>query len=136
VNRWKTLEHWYWLITDGLLIAKLSGWAWGLPLLIALTAVQAVHFLLLERRIMAFPVQVRLGYLLLLVGGAWPPLRFIHWLQLAGTTAVVAVGYCPLARMLALMPWNRREPLTLSLIWWTITAPPVTGSILNARAGD
>ena len=97
MNRWKEMDWWYWLVTDGLLIGALAGWRWGIYPAIALTVVQTVHYLVRERRIAAFPVQVRLGYLLLLVLGMYPPLAFIHWIQLAGTTAVVTVGYCPLA---------------------------------------
>jgi len=136
MNRFKEMDWWYWLVTDGLLIGNLVGWRWGALPVITLTVIQAVHYLHRERRIMAFPVQVRLGYLLLLVLGTIAPLGFIHWVQLAGTTAVVTVGYCPLARILALMPWNRRQPLTAMLVWNTIVSPPVAGSILDVHAGE
>jgi len=136
MNRFKEMDWWYWLVTDALLIGCLADWRWGALPVIALTVIQAVHYLHRERRIMAFPVQVRLGYLLLLVLGTIPPLGFIHWIQLAGTTAVVTVGYCPLARILALMPWNRRRPLTAMLVWNTIVSPPVAGSILDVHAGE
>ena len=134
MNRWKEMDWWYWLVTDGLLIGALAGWRWGLYPAIALTVVQTVHYLVRERRIAAFPVQVRLGYLLLLVLGMYPPLAFIHWIQLAGTTAVVTVGYCPLARIMVLMPWNRSRPLTVALAWNTIISSPVAGSILEVHA--
>jgi hypothetical protein len=136
MNRLRETDWWYWLVTDGLLIGHLAGWRWGAWPVIALTLIQAVHYLHRERRVMAFPVQVRLGYLLLLVLGTIPPLGFIHWVQLAGTTAVVTVGYCPLARILALMPWNRRRPLTAALMWNTIVSPPVAGSIMDINAGE
>lgn len=132
----RNLDWWYWLATDLLLIAGVAGWHWGMPLVIGLTVVQAVHYLAREKRLMAFPVQVRLGYLLLLVAGLYPHLAFIHWVQVAGTTAVVTVGYCPLARMLALMPWNRNHPLTLRYIRKTVFSAPVRGSILGAQAGE
>ena len=133
MNRWKEMDWWYWLVTDGLLIASLAGWRWGILPVIGLTMIQTAHYFVRERRIAAFPVQVRLGYLLLLVLGMYPPLGFIHWIQLAGTTAVVTVGYCPLARIMVLMPWNRSRPLTPALVWNTIISPPVTGSILEAN---
>jgi hypothetical protein len=136
MNRFRQMDWWYWLVTDGLLIGYLAGWRWGADPVIALTVIQAVYYLYRERRIAAFPVQVRLGYLLLLVLGTIPPLGFIHWIQLAGTTAVVTVGYCPLARILALMPWNRRRPLTAAFVWNTIVSPPVAGSILDVNAGE
>jgi len=135
MSRVRQIDWWYWLLTDGLLIGHLSGWRWGIYPAIALTVIQTAHYLTRERRVAAFPVQVRLGYLLLLVVGIIPPFGFIHWIQLAGTTAVVTVGYCPLARILALMPWNRRRPLTAALLWNTIVSPPVTGSILDVQTG-
>ena len=136
MSRLREMDWWYWLITDGLLIGSLADWRWGALPVIALTMIQAVHYLHRERRIMAFPVQVRLGYLLLLLLGTIPQLGFIHWVQLAGTTAVVTVGYCPLARFLALMPWNRSRPLSAALVWNTIISPPVAGSILDIHLGE
>jgi len=61
-------------------------------------------------------------------------LGFLHWIQLAGTTAMVLVDYCPGARLVSLMPWNRRVPLTLGLVVRTFVRPPVRGSILDAPA--
>ncbi len=136
MKRWKEMDWWYWLVTDGLLIGSLAGWRWGTYPVIALTVIQTVHCLVRGRRIAAFPVQVRLGYLLLLVMGMYPPLSFIHWIQLAGTTAVVTVGYCPLARIMVLMPWNRGRALTAELVWNTIISSPVTGSLLEAHTDD
>jgi len=69
-----------------------------------------------EGELAAFPVQVRAAYLALLVAGLYPPLGFIHWVQLVGTWAMVLVGYCPLARALSLLPWNRSQPLSAALV--------------------
>ena len=129
-------DWWYWLATDILLVAGVAGWQSGMPPVIGLTVIQAMHYLAREKRVMAFPVQVRLGYLLLLVAGLYPALTFIHWVQVVGTTAVVTVGYCPLARILALMPWNRNRPLTLQYVRKTLFSAPVTGSILGAHASE
>jgi hypothetical protein len=79
-------------------------------------------------------VQVRLAYLALLILGLAPAARWVHWVQLAGTSAMVTVGYCPLARLLTLMPWNRDEPLTARLVWETFAAPPGPGGILRLLA--
>jgi len=135
-RRQRDLDWWYWLATDLLLIAGLAGSRWGMLPVIGLTLVQVVHYLARERRVTAFPAQVRAGYLLLLVTGLFQPLAFVHWIQLAGTTAVVTVGYCPLARILALMPWNRNQPLSLDFVRKTVFSPPVAGSILSAQPGE
>ena len=127
----RDLGWWYWLATDALLVGALTGWSYGFAPVIALNVVQAAHFLLREGRPSAFPVQVRVGYLGLLLAGQWDPLYFVYWVQLAGTTAMVAFDYCPLARVLSLMPWNRRHPLSARLVLRTFLAPPVKGSILQ-----
>ncbi|RRQ23055.1 hypothetical protein [Thiohalobacter thiocyanaticus] len=132
----KTLDWWYWLATDVLLINGLAGGPGGFVPVIALTVVQLVHYLLRERAPGAFPVQVRTGYLLLLLVGQWPSLAFIYWIQLAGTTAMVTVGYCPLARMLSLLPWNRTRPFSLALLRRTFLMPPTRSSVLQALARE
>lgn len=134
MSRTKTLDWWYWLVTDLMLVSALAGGPGGLAPVILLTCIQLGHYLLRERAPAAFPVQVRAGYLLLLLIGQWPPLAFIHWVQLAGTTAMVTVGYCPLARMLSLLPWNRSRPFSLALLRQTILMPPSRGSVLEALA--
>jgi hypothetical protein len=81
-----------------------------------LCAVQIGHVIWLTRGVTAFPVQVRVAYLAMLISGLWGPLQWIHWVQLAGTTARVLVGYCLLARTLSLAPWNRWQPVSFALI--------------------
>ena len=128
----------YWAATTPLLAIGLGGIEIALYLAVALTAVQVLHFALRERSPRAFPVQVRVGYLVCLAGGLWSPLHWIYWLALAGTAANVLFGYCTLARCLSLLPWNRRQPLSLSLVRRTFLTPPVEGGIrqaLEAGAG-
>ena len=133
MGRWRDIGWWYWLAMDIGLAVGLSGLEpVALHACLGLGAVQSAHYLHRERCLSAFPVQVRIAYALLLLLGHWQPLAFIHWIQLAGTTAMVAIDYCPLARLLSLAPWNRRRPLTLSLAWRTFVSPPVPGSILQA----
>ena len=112
----RDLGWWYWLVTVVLLGAGLIVWPVGLTLAMALCAIQIVHVSRLTHDVTAFPVQVRIAYLALLAAGSWEPLHWIHWVQLAGTTARVAVGYCLLARALSLAPWNRTQTLTIDLL--------------------
>ncbi|MFZ5556057.1 MAG: hypothetical protein ACOZDY_04935 [Pseudomonadota bacterium] len=123
---------WYWFAMVLLLAGETAGWREGGLLAVALGAIQSVHFRLRDGAWTAFPVQVRLGYLMLLAAGLWPPLAFVHWILLGGTLALVLAGYCPLARMLALMPWNRPVPLSLPLVGRAIFTPPSPGTILEA----
>lgn len=110
------LSWWYWYLTVGLLGAGLFGCPTGIYLAILLCAVQIGHVIWLTQDLTAFPVQVRITYLTMLITGLWGPLQWIHWMQLAGTTARVLVGYCLLARTLSLAPWNRWQPLSFELV--------------------
>lgn len=125
---------WYWLVTVCLLSAGIAGWSPGFTLAIGLTGVQLLHYIAREKDVSAFPVQVRIGYLLLLLL-AWPePLRWIYWIPTIGTWAQVVFGYCTMARLVSLLPWNRREPLSLALIQRTFLSRPVRGNVLQGHA--
>ena len=136
MNRTQNIIWLYWAVTDALLIAAVLGWEPGFAAVIGLNAIQVIHFMLRERSLSAFPVQVRVSYLGLLLAGQWEPLYFIYFIQIAGTTAMVLVDYCPLARCLSLMPWNRREPFSLDLLRRTVFSPPVRGNILQGLPAE
>lgn len=132
LQRMQTIEWWYWLATGLLLAAALSPRPPGFVPVIGLTLLHNLHFLMRADGRLTFPVQVRIGYLLWMLTGLWSPLGFFHWIQLAGTFAAVTVDYCPMARLVSLMPWHRHEPLTLRLVLRTFLRAPVAGSILDA----
>jgi hypothetical protein len=130
------LGWWYWFLTLCLLGTGIFGWPAGINLAILLCVVQIGHVIWLTRDVTAFPVQVRVAYLAMLVAGLWgESFQWIHWMQLAGTTARVLVGYCLLARTLSLAPWNRRQPVSLALIQRTFlslqTAVPSCGDVFR-----
>ena len=127
----RQIGWWYWLATLVLLVASLSGWPEVIYFALALTAWQYLHFARRDRNPATFPAQIRFAYLGLLALGTWDAFHFIHYLQLVGTTALVLAGYCPLARTLSLMPWNRHVPFSLSLVRLAYLTPPVRGSILQ-----
>jgi len=132
MNRLREMSWWYWLVTGVLLAAALWGWPLGFAPAIGLTAAQTLHYLAWEGSAKAFPVQVRIGYLAWMLAGLWAPFGFFHWIQLAGTATMLLVDYCPMARLVSLMPWNRRTRLTLGLVVRTFARSPVRGSILDA----
>lgn len=112
----RDLGWWYWAATAIFLAIGLFGYPIGVWWAIGLCLIQISHVMWLTRQTIAFPLQVRLVYLALLLAGLWEPLHWIHWVQLLGTTTRVVVGYCFLARSLSLAPWNRREPFSLNLV--------------------
>lgn len=128
---YRKLSWWYWLAIAVSLTGGVLGWSPGFYAATVLSAVQLVHFFIREGGPAAFPVQVRAAYLIYMIAALWEPLRFLYWLPLIGTWALVSTGYCFLARLLSLMPWNRTEHLSASLIKRTFLMPPVKGSILQ-----
>ena len=72
-----------------------------------------------------------MAYTALLLLSLWQPMRWLFWIPAVGTPAQVLFGYCTLARCLSLLPWNRQQPLSWSLLWRTFIAPPVKGNIMQ-----
>ncbi len=127
----RALSWWYWLVTVCLLTAGLAGWGNGFLWAIALTAFQVIHFAIRERSITAFPVQVRFGYLLLLLIALPAPLQLLYWVPVIGTWAQILFGYCTMARLVSLLPWNREQPFSVALAKRTFLSAPVRGNILQ-----
>lgn len=130
---YREVAWWYWLASVTLLIAFLAGQGGALGLALGLTVVQVAHFRLREESFAAFPVQVRIAYAAILALGLWEPTRWVIWIPTIGTAAQVLFGYCPLARMLSLLPWNRKERLSLALVRRTFVSRPVRGSVLQGQ---
>lgn len=121
----------HWAATVPLLGFHLAGQRWALPAAVVLCALMAVCYAILVRGFKPMPAQVRFAYLGLLAVGALPGLYWIHWIQLFGASAMVVVGYCPLVRLLSLLPLNRTEPLTGRVIWRTLVTDPCSGGLLH-----
>lgn len=125
------LIWWYWAATTILLTGVVAGNAQSLQAVIALNAVQVVHFIFREKSLIAFPVQVRITYFGLLFLAQAPFMFWIFWWQLIGTSAMVLFEYCFLARCLSLLPWNKKAIYSLELIKHTFLSPPVKGNVLQ-----
>jgi hypothetical protein len=115
---------WAWTLTAILLAIGLAGYPSAFIAAMAITTGQAIVMLIREKSISAFPVQLRITYLLLLVISFIPQMRWLYWLPTLGTFALVIFGYCLLARALSLLPWNRRESLSADLLRRTFMTRP------------
>jgi hypothetical protein len=115
---------WAWAITTALLIVGLSGYSLAFIGAMAVTAGQRFILLVRDRSPAAFSVQLRVAYLLLLLIGYPPPMRWLYWLPTVGTFALIVFGYCLLARILSLLPWNSQEPYTLDRLRRTFFSAP------------
>jgi len=116
MHRFLKTDWLYWAATVPLLAGGLYWKPAGIYLAMGLCAIQIAHFGLLSRSPVSFPVQVRGTYVAMLAAGLWPPLAVLHWIQLIGTSTRVMTGYCLLARLLSLFPWNRNEKLSVRLL--------------------
>ena len=128
---YREMAWWYWAAMLALLATGLSGQRPAFGLALALGVVQIVHFRIREGRFSAFPVQIRLVYSGLLVLAISQRSDWLFVLIAIGTTLLILFGYCLLARCWSLMPWNRREPLSVRLVLRTFASPPVAGSVLQ-----
>jgi hypothetical protein len=126
---YRDIGWWYWLVTAALLSFGVVGNPTGFMLAIVLTTVQLVHYVIRERSITAFPIQVRFWYLMLLLIAWFEPLQWIYWIPAIGTWAQIIFGYCTMARCVSLFSWNRNEQLSLDLVNKTFFSRPVRGSI-------
>jgi hypothetical protein len=122
----------YWAVICALLIAGLTGPSEVLYLAAALSVLQLLHYWWRERSFSAFPVQVRLVYAaVLIIDMLWEPMRWHLWMMAFFTLVLVLFDWCLLSRIVVLMPWNRREPLSWGLLRRTFISGPVRGSVLD-----
>jgi hypothetical protein len=91
--------------------------------------IHALLFICIENfRLTVFPVQVRLTYLLWVTIGTYVPhMTFLMIITTIGLASNLFFGYCPLARMLYLLPINRNEPFPLNLVKRVFLTPAVNG---------
>ena len=118
----------YWFLTATFLAVSLFINAEAIYVAMAINFIHAAHFYIKSPHITAFPMQVRIGFLGLLAIGMVSPFQWIHWIQLIGGSIMLTTGYCPLARMLSLLPWNRSLPMSFHLLRTVIFTPPTSGN--------
>lgn len=96
---------------------------------IVITAAQALTVTALVKfRPLVFPAQLRIVYIgWLLLGTFVPELVSMMHITTAGLGAMLAFGYCPLARMLYLLPWNRTHALSWRIALRVFLQPPARG---------
>lgn len=99
------------------------------------SVVHALFFIYLERfNLIAFPVQVRIAYVAWVAIGTYVPyMTWLMWITTIGLATNLFVGYCPLARMLSLLPFNRSEPFSFDLVKRVFLSPPVKGLFTPPR---
>ena len=115
---------WAWTLTAILLTIGLLGQPVAFIAAMVVTVVQCMVMVVREKSVLAFAVQIRIAYLLLLMICFVPEMRWLYWLPTVGTFALVIFGYCLMARMLSLLPWNRQEAFSADLMRRTFLSRP------------
>lgn len=128
---YKDSGWWYWLVTAVFLSFGVAGEVLGFQLAIALTVFQLLHYVYREGSCTTFPVQVRFWYLMLLIISYAEPMQWLYWVPTIGTWAQIIFGYCTMARLVSLFPWNRSEAFSLDLLSKTFFSRPVKGNVLQ-----
>ncbi len=132
---YRDIGWWYWLATGLLLTVAIAGTPIGfdtaIGLAIALSVIQIVHYYLREGSVTAFPVQLRIAVLLLILAAYFDPTRLVVWVPFIGALVRVLFGYCMMARMISLLPWNRSASFSVALLRNTLLSPPTRGNILH-----
>ncbi|MDH5786504.1 MAG: hypothetical protein OEZ16_12975 [Chromatiales bacterium] len=118
----RSREWWYWALTlicmivglaanyvDSMEMIQLS--ALGFYGVIIISIIQSIDYIF-SKGAFAFPSQVREVYTLFAIIALFDPTRIFYWMLLVGTVMVTFFGRCIIARVLAMMPWNRGVTLT------------------------
>jgi hypothetical protein len=111
----RDIRWWFWLVTLVFIIAALSGWTPAYYIVMAISAVQVIFFLVQEKSLSAYPVQIRIVYFAWTLLGLWPGGRlYFYILLLLGTIMVTFFGRCVIALGLKSMPWNKTRQIKLN----------------------
>ena len=109
------IRWWFWAVTLAFIIAAVVGWSPGYYVVIAISALQVVFFLVQEKSLSSFPVQIRVVYFLVTLFGLWSEVRLpLYILLLLGTIMVTFFGRCLIALGLKQMPWNVERDIRLN----------------------
>ncbi|MEM1414081.1 MAG: hypothetical protein AAGH15_04240 [Myxococcota bacterium] len=117
-----------WIVNQTLLVG-----GWFDPrlhlVLVGFCVAHALLFLgLVGFRPLVFPAQLRLSFLALIAAGVFVPgMQPTLMVPTLGGFALLLAGYCPLARILYLLPWNRTHALTPELALRVFLQKPAPG---------
>lgn len=128
---YKDYGWWYWVASTLCLWVAVTTEPAAYNLALIIGVVQLTHFTFAEGGLTKFPVQIRLGYLSFLLLAMPEGLQLLQWVPAFGTLARVLFGYCIMARMLMLLPFNRTVALSWRFVAEAFLTPPVRGSIMH-----
>ena len=89
-----------------------AGWREGYYASAAVSVLNLLHFVIRDRSLTSFPVQVREVWLVMVLLALWDPLWWLFIPLFLGMVLVVFCDRCGIARVLVKMPWNHDVKLT------------------------
>ena len=107
ILKWHEPDWWFWPVTLGLILIGLFGWQEGFLWAVIVNALQVGYFVIRERSLTAFSVQVRLVFFALVALAMLDPTRILFAMLGVGSAMVAFFDRCLIARVLVLAPWNR-----------------------------
>lgn len=125
-----------WAVTAPLLVAGLSGVAWAPAAAVGLGVISVALYAAKLRSWRPYRLQVRLGFIAVVGLACAPGAAWLLWLPAVGTSTQVLFGYCPMARLLDLMPWNRSDTVTWSGVLAVVTRGPGDEGLLLSRSNS
>ncbi|MDH5546433.1 MAG: hypothetical protein OEZ43_12635 [Gammaproteobacteria bacterium] len=128
---YKDVAWWYWLASSICLWFAVTIEPLAYNAALAIGVWQLLHFAIRDRSLSSFTVQIRLGYLSVLLSAMPEGFFWVLWIPAIGTVARVVFGYCIMARMLMLLPINRTQDLNWRFVLNAFLTRPVRGNILH-----
>lgn len=105
--RYNEFDWWFWTIIGATIGLGLVGFSWGYVAALLVSVANLVYYIVKDRSLVSFAVQVREVWLVLMLVATLPLMGWFFVLLFVGMVLVVFFDRCGIARVLILMPWNK-----------------------------
>ena len=109
--KYQEIDWWFWAVIGLTIGLGLAGYTWGYAVALVASAVNLGYFVVRDRSLISFPVQVREVWLLFMLVAMLPLMGWFYILLFIGMLLVVFFDRCGIARVLVMMPWNKNVEL-------------------------
>ena len=105
--KYQEVDWWFWALIGAGIGLGLLGLGWGFKIAFWVSMANLLYFIMRDRSVFSFPVQVREVWLAFVLLAYLPMLSWLWYLLFIGMVLVVFFDRCGIARVLVLMPWNK-----------------------------
>ncbi len=110
--KYRDFAWWIWLATLFAIAVGLAGYREGYMASAVISLFNLAYFIVRDKSLANFAVQVRWVWLGFVMFALWPPAWMFNIALLIGMILVVLFDRCGIARFLVLMPWNKDAKLS------------------------